>query len=156
MPELSCEEFLEYIRAFNSRDYEKQHSFYDPHVTLTIPDPKVGTLYGSQGIKDHYGPLHADADETVVPIVVVTEGNKLFFIMDAYFKYKRKTDQAVHGHVVEAGDVLKVTVWAYYVLEKKKMTKIVCNLFNDEFLGKVDLKKYVMESQSRADPGLRL
>ncbi len=156
MSNLTRIEFLDYIRAFNEKDYDKQHAFYHESVELVIPDPKVGTLKGSSGIMQHYASVHALADETVIPMVVMAERDKLFLLMEAYFKYKRDTDQAVHEHNVRQGDVLKVTVWALYGMEGKKMKHITCNLFKDELLGQVDIKACVRDSESRAEPDLRL
>lgn len=62
---ITKEEFLNYIRAFNAKDYDKQHAFYHENVELIIPDPAIGTLKGSDGIKEHYKPIHSHAEETV-------------------------------------------------------------------------------------------
>jgi len=36
------------------------------------------------------------------------------------------------------------------------MKRITCNLFADELLGKLDIKQYIKDSESRAEPYLRL
>lgn len=153
---ITKEEFLNYIRAFNKRDYDKQHSFYHEKVELTIPDPAIGTLKGSNGIMEHYKPIHANADETVIPMVVMIDGNRIFFVMEAYFLYKNATDRAVHDYKVTPGDVLKITSWAIYDMEDKKMKTITCNLFAEELLGKVDVNEHIRDSEKRADPDVRL
>lgn len=157
MSHLTREDFLDYIRAFNLKDYKAQHAFYADNVTLTIPDPAVGTLCGSAQILDHYRPVHDAAEETVIPMEVLIDEaqNKVFFMMETYFEYK-KSVKGVHDFKVEAGDVIKVTVWAYYENEGKKMKKIVCNLFEDQCLGKINAIEYKRESESRANPNVRI
>ncbi|PYI33180.1 hypothetical protein BP00DRAFT_132266 [Aspergillus indologenus CBS 114.80] len=93
MASLSLRQFLEYIRAFNAKDYQKQHSFYHPDVRLVIPDPEVGTQVGSAGIMNHYAVLHATAEETVVPILVMIDQGHIFFVMETYFRYVQATDR---------------------------------------------------------------
>ena len=154
--ELTRGEFCDYIQAFNAKDLEKQHAFYHDKVELIIPDPTIGTLEGSSGIREHYKSVHALANETVIPILVMTEPGKVFFIMEAYFQYLVDTDKAVHEHKVKQGDVLKVTVWAFYTLEDRKMKKITCNLFDHQLLGQVNVKTCIRDSESRAEPDLRL
>jgi hypothetical protein len=158
MPNLTLNQFLDYIRAFNSRDYEKQHSYYASDVQLIIPDPAIGALHGSEGIKEHYAPIHAAATETVIPITVLVDRNKIFFEMEAYFQYFKATDRAVHGYKVEPGDVIKITSWALYDIDESgKMKRIVCNLFAQELIqGQGDVKGLIKDSESRADSDVRL
>ncbi|RAH46896.1 nuclear transport factor 2 family protein [Aspergillus brunneoviolaceus CBS 621.78] len=151
MASLSLRQFLEYIRAFNAKDYQKQHSFYHPDVRLVLPDPEVGTLVGSEGIMNHYAVLHATAEETVVPILVMVDQGRIFFVMETYFRYCQATDRAVHGYNAQAGDVIKVTVWALYDMDGGKMKHITCNGLHHEFLGTADVNLPINESWSRAD-----
>jgi len=148
---LSLKEFLQYIKAFNAKDYTTQHNFYHKNVTLTIPDPEIGTLIGSKGVMDHYSMVHADANETIVPMIVMIDEKRIFFSMEAYFYYLRATENAVHSHKVQAGDVIRVKVWAIYDMKNGKMEKITCNALCDELLGQVDVEKMVRESWSRVD-----
>jgi len=76
--------------------------------------------------------------------------------METYFQYKIATDNAVHGYKVVPGDVIKITSWACYDVEDKKMTKINCNLYEEKLLGQVDMKACIRDSESRADPELIL
>lgn len=87
MSSLSLSNFLKYIKAFNAKDYTTQHTFYHPSVTLTLPDPQIGTLHGSFGKSTHYASVHAHARETVVPMIVLIDSklNRIFFSMEAYF-----------------------------------------------------------------------
>ena len=64
--------------------------------------------------------------------------------------------EGVFGYAVESGDVVKIRVWAYYEVEEGKMRRIVCNLFQSWALGKVDVRELIRESESRAEPDLRL
>ncbi|KAL2824342.1 hypothetical protein BJY01DRAFT_166544 [Aspergillus pseudoustus] len=148
---ISRRKFLQYIQAFNARDYATQHSFYHPDVRLVIPDPEVGTLYGSAGIMSHYSTVHNLAKETVVPMTVLIDGDIVFFIMETYFRYTKPTDQAVHGHKVQAGDVIRVKVWATYDMKDGKMLQITCNGLSDELLGQIDVDKAIEDSWNRAD-----
>ncbi|KAH8742628.1 hypothetical protein F5883DRAFT_656523 [Diaporthe sp. PMI_573] len=128
-PHLSVSDFLEYIRAFNDTDYDKQHSFYSEDVKLVIPDPAIGTLEGKAGIQKHHQSIYAAAKEKVIPLIV---------------------------HVYP-GDVIKISNCAIYDLDSEgKMKTIHCYLFQQELLGKVDLKECIRDSESRADADLRL
>jgi ketosteroid isomerase-like protein len=148
---ISRREFLRYIEAFNAKDYATQHSFYHSDVRLVIPDPKVGTLYGPAGIMNHYSVVHDLAEETVVPMIVLIDGDLVFFIMETYFRYTKPTDHAVHGHKVRVGDVIRVKVWATYEMKDGKMLQIRCNGLTDELLGQIDVDKAIEDSWNRAD-----
>lgn len=152
---ISLKRFLKYIEAFNAKDYELQHSFYHENVTLAIPDPEIGTLFGSSGIMNHYAKVHADAQETVVPMFVMMEGARIFLSMEAYFLYIRTTNHAVHSHKVKPGDVIRVKVWAVYDMLDGKMARITCNALSDEFLGQVNVNELIQESWSRVDENVK-
>ncbi|KAH6974416.1 hypothetical protein BKA56DRAFT_619359 [Ilyonectria sp. MPI-CAGE-AT-0026] len=156
MPRLEISEFLDYLRAFNKKDYDKQHAFYADNIQLIVPDPAIGTLKGSKGIMDHYGPVHANADEFVIPISVMSDRGKVFLQMESYFKYLNKA-KGVHDIDVVPGDIIKITTCALYDLdEQNKMTLIRCYLGSAEKLGQVDLKEVIRDSEGRASPDLRL
>lgn len=157
MPEstISREDFLKYVRAFNAHDFEVQHDFYHEDVTLDLPDPQTPLLKGSDGIKSHYIPLFAVADEVLVPLAIAIDGHNIFYIMESYFTYKKKLPSGVFGHAVEPGDIIKIQVWAHYKIVDGKMKTIVCNLLHDVFLGKANLEEALAESKSRADPDLQ-
>lgn len=154
---LTTEEFLDYLRAFNSTDYSNQHAFYSDDVVLILPDPAIPPLEGKEAIVRHYTPIHADADETVVPINIFCDRGRVAFFMESYFQYKREIKKAVHDYHVHPGDVLKITCLAVYDLdEDKKMKTIRCHLQKQELLGQVDLRACIRDSESRADPDIRL
>ncbi|KAH8896902.1 hypothetical protein GQ53DRAFT_890378 [Thozetella sp. PMI_491] len=154
---LPTAEFLNYIRAFNARDYAAQHAFYTDDVELVLPDTTVGTLKGKGGIMAHYGAIHANADETVVPLIVMSDRGRVFLQMEAYFYYKNEVEQAVHNYHVHPGDVIRIRCCAIYDLaEGGKMRRITCYLFGEELLGKVDVRDKIKESENRADADLRL
>lgn len=156
-PLLSVSDFLEYIRAFNDADYEKQHSFYSEDVKMVIPDPTIGTLEGKAGIQEHYKPIHSAAKEKVIPLIVMSDRGRIFLKMDAYFLYEKEVERAVHDYHVYLGDVIKISCCAIYDLDSDgKMKTIHCYLFKPELLGKIDLKQCIRDSESRADPDLRL
>lgn len=152
---MSLKQFLRYIEAFNAKDYKLQHSFYHKDVTLVIPDPEIGTLIGSVGIMNHYAKVHADAQETVVPMFVMIDGARILLSMETYFLYTRTTDQAVHSHRVIPGDVIRVKVWAIYDMLDGKMAKITCNALSLEFLGQVNVNELIQESWSRVDENVK-
>ncbi|KAL1847378.1 hypothetical protein Daus18300_013963 [Diaporthe australafricana] len=154
---LDVSQFLEYLRAFNARDYETQHSFYAPQVELVLPDADIGTLKGSSAIMEHYRPIHENADEKVIPLIVMSDRGRIFLHMNAYFVYKNEVAKAVHDYHVHPGDVIKIDNCAIYDLDAQgKMKRITCRLFKQELLGQVDIKEKIRESESRADPDLRL
>ncbi|KAK4628295.1 uncharacterized protein CLAFUR5_04448 [Fulvia fulva] len=156
MPRLSRQDFLSYIRSFNTRSYEHQHTFYAPDITMTLPDPAVPILRGPEAISKHYAQVHRVAEETVVSMVVVTEYDHVFFEMEVYFKYVVDTDKDVHGTTVQEGDVFKVTVWALYVIDEAgKMRSIRCNLWEEKMLGQFEMGPLIEESRSRAQVDLR-
>lgn len=153
---LSRHDFLSYIKAFNTRDYEHQHSFYAANVTLILPDPAVAPLHGSAAITKHYSQVHSVAQETVIPMVVMNDGDKVFFVMEVYFKYLVDTDQGVHSRSAQKDDVFKVTVWALYDIDAEgKMATIRCTLWEEKMLGQVDVEPLITESRSRAQEDLR-
>ena len=152
---ISLKHFLEYIKAFNAKDYNLQHSFYHENVTLAIPDPEIGTLIGSNGIMNHYATVHASAKETVVPMFVIMDEKRIFLNMEAYFCYTEATDKAVHSHKTKPGDVIRVKVWSIYEMIGGKMAEITCNAFSDEFLGQVNVDELIQESWSRVDEDVK-
>lgn len=152
---IPIQHFLQYIKAFNAKDYNVQHQFYHPDVRLVIPDPAVGTLYGSKGIIQHYSVVHGSAKETVVPMFVMMDGTRILFSMETYFLYEKPTDNAVHGYEVQKGDVIRVKVWALYDMKDGKMLQITCNALGDEMLGQVDMEALIEDSLSRADENIR-
>ena len=149
-------QFLQYIEAFNAKDYATQHDFYHPNIRLVIPDPNIGTLYGSTEIMEHYSVVHDSAEETVVPMVVMIEGDRVFFMMETYFRYTKATDIAVHGYKVQAGDIIRVKVWATYDMKDGKMLQITCNALSDELLGHIDVNRAIEESWDRADDNVKV
>ncbi|CAK7228030.1 hypothetical protein SEUCBS140593_006776 [Sporothrix eucalyptigena] len=154
---MDAHRFLDYVRAFNAKDYPNQHAFYADDVKLVLPDPEIGTLEGKAGIMKHYAPVHASADETVVPIIVLCDRGKVFLQMDAYFLYKEEVQKAVHDYHVYPGDVVKISCCAIYdVNSEGKMTNITCHLLTEEKLGQVDIKEKIRESEGKADADLRL
>ena len=156
MPRLSRQDFLSYIRSFNTRSYEHQHSFYARDITMTLPDPAVPVLHGPDAVSKHYAQVHSVAEETVVPMVVVTEDDHVFFEMEVYFKYSVDTDKGVHSTTARKGDVFKVTVWALYVIsEEGKMQSIRCSLWEERMFGQVEVEPLIEESRSRAQVDLR-
>ncbi|KAI1842672.1 hypothetical protein JX265_002723 [Neoarthrinium moseri] len=149
--QITRKEFLEYVRAFNAHDFDKQYSYYDDDVILDLPDPQTGKLRGKKGIMAHYAPLFEVAEEVLVPMHLAVDGDNIFYVMESYFCYNKKLDHGVFGYPVEPGDIIKIRVWAHYQIKNKKMYYITCNLFQKWFLGKVSLKEAVAESRTRAD-----
>ncbi|ETS79126.1 hypothetical protein PFICI_08979 [Pestalotiopsis fici W106-1] len=157
VPYLSVQDLLDYLRAFNSRDYAAQHAFYAPDIELVIPDPEIGTLVGSAGVMKHYNVVHADAEENVIPLVVLSDRGNVFLQMESYFRYLKATNQTVHGYTVVPGDVTKISCCALYELDKgNKMKRITCFLFKQEKLGQVDVEERIRDTESRAQPDLKL
>ncbi|KAJ4228265.1 hypothetical protein NW757_014143 [Fusarium falciforme] len=152
---ISKDEFIQYVQAFNSHDFKRQYAFYHDDVILDIPDPQPGLLHGKEGIRKHYLHLFSEADEVIVPMVVAVDGNNIFYIMESYFRYRVKKDEGVFAYPVEPGDVVKIRVWAHYIVSEGKMKTIVCNLFKAHLLGKANLAEAIAESRSRADPELQ-
>jgi hypothetical protein len=147
----TTDDFLDYIRAFNLPDWEKQHAFYAQDVTLDLPpDENIPTLKGSGGIKGHYGPLFSNFIEKIVPIEVLIEGERIFFWMETNFQ-ATKPGPAPSGFTVEPGDIVRIVVWAYYELEGGLMKTIVTNQLKREFIGKtMTLEEAIKDSQSRS------
>lgn len=57
------EDFINYIRHFNRKEYDLQHGFYGPNVSLKLP--AIPALEGSAAISNHYDFIHHLADETL-------------------------------------------------------------------------------------------
>lgn len=89
-------------------------------------------------------------------MVVMNDGDKVFFEMEVYFKYTTDTDKGVHSQKVRKGDVFTVTVWALYDLDERgKMVKIRCNLWEERMLGQVEVGPLIEESRGRAQEDLK-
>lgn len=146
----TVEHFLDYIRAFNIPDWDKQHAFYAPDVTLDLPpNENLPTLKGSEGIKAHYRGLFGGVIEKLVPIELIIEGDSIFFWMETNF-LATKPGIAPGGFNVEEGDIVRVTVWAYYKIEGGLMKTIVTNQLAGDFIGKaMTLEEAIKDSQSR-------
>lgn len=71
----------------------------------------------------HYSVVHAAAEERVVPIFMIMDERRILLSMGTYFYYAQATEKAVHGYRVNAGDVIRVKVWAIYGLLNNKMAK---------------------------------
>jgi hypothetical protein len=150
------DDFLEYVKAFNAKGFDKRYAFYHDDIMLDIPDPQTGLLRGKAGIRDHYLPLFDVADEYIVPMVIMVDNNQVFYIMESYSRYKQKLDKGgVLGFKVDTGDVIKIRVWAYYEIRDGKFQSIVCNLWKKWFLGQVDMEEAIRDSQNRAAEVLR-
>ncbi|KAF2169288.1 hypothetical protein M409DRAFT_20514 [Zasmidium cellare ATCC 36951] len=155
-PRLPRSLFLQYISHFNTRSYALQHAFYSPTITMTLPDPLVPTLHGPEEISRHYAQVHSVAEETVVPVKVLCEGEGVFLEMEVFFRYIVDTDQGVHGRTAREGDVFKVVVWAVYDIDAVgKMRRIRCSLWDERMLGQVDVGECVREARGRAMGDLR-
>ena len=143
-------DFLDYCRAFNARDWDKQHSYYAKDVTLELPpDDKNPTLQGSEGIKAHYGPLFENFVEKIVPIELLISGDKIFFWMEVNFQ-ATKASLSPSGFNAEPGDIVRVVVWAYYEMEGDLMKTIVTNQLSGTFIGKtMTLEEAIRDSQTR-------
>ncbi|KAF5706000.1 mRNA 3 end-processing YTH1 [Fusarium globosum] len=148
--DLEVEHFLDYIRAFNIPDWDKQHAFYTPDVTLDLPpNENLPTLKGSEGIKAHYRSLFGGVIEKLVPIELIIEGDSIFFWMETNF-LATKPGIAPGGFNVQEGDIVRVTVWAYYKIEGGLMKTIVTNQLAGDFIGKtMTLEEAIKDSQSR-------
>lgn len=146
----TLDDFLDYCRAFNVRDWDKQHSYYTKDVTLDLPpNENLPTLKGSEGIKAHYGPLFESFVEKIVPIELLMEGDRIFFWMEANFQ-ATKTSPSPSGFTAEPGDIVRVVVWAYYKMEGDLMKTIVTNQLSGEFIGKkMTLDEAIKDSQTR-------
>lgn len=153
MAGITREKFIDYIRAFNSRDVQRQHSYYHPEIDLRLPEV---ALHGSKEIIEHYDRLLANAEETVVPITLLSneDNTKLFFEMHTYFHYTADNESGINDYALKKGDVVKLVVWAIYIVEGGKMRSITCNLFKSEILGQVDCNSAIRKSQAQADQGL--
>lgn len=157
MTKYTTEHFLDYVRAFNTRDWDKQHSYYTEDVTLDLP-PADGnpTLRGSASIKGHYGPLLDNFKECLVPIELMIEEDKILFIMETNFQAK-KAARGPAGFDCAVGDIIRVEVWAFYRMEEGLMKSIITNQLTGEFLGQTKtLAERIKESQTRARKDLIL
>lgn len=89
-------------------------------------------------------------------MVVMNDGDRVFFVMEVYFKYTTNTDHGVHGQMVKKGDIFTVTVWALYDLDAEgKMVQIRCNLWEEKMLGQVEVGSLIEDSKSRAQEDLQ-
>ncbi|KIX01715.1 uncharacterized protein Z518_09441 [Rhinocladiella mackenziei CBS 650.93] len=158
MSSLTAEEFLKYIKAFNSRDFKTQHSFYHPEVELLLPaEEKEPVLKGSDGIFNHYARIFSYYNEHLIPIEIMANGRRLFFVMETLFQAANPISNGIAKRAWEPGDLGRMTVWALYDLEDGKMKKIVCNQEKFEWFGKSkSFEQALEESQSRTAPEFRI
>lgn len=105
----------------------------------------------------HYKKIHAVCEEAVIPIIVVSDRNRIFFQMETYFKFTQEVERIVLDLHVYPGVVLKLSCCAVYDLDSEgKMREITGHLFGHEPLGDLDMKERIKDSESRADADLRL
>lgn len=155
MAAITPEDFLLYIKAFNAKDFETQHSFYHPDVELLLPaEEKEPVLRGSAGISQHYSRIFSHYHERLVPIEVIANERRVFFVMEVIFHAIKPVSVGIGKLAWESGDLGRQTVWALYDIEGGKMKKIVCNQEKIEFFGKSKtFDQALLESQSRSAPG---
>jgi hypothetical protein len=85
-----------------------------------------------------------------VPIDVIIDGDRIFFWVETNF-LAVKPGLASGRFTVEAGDIVRVTVWAHYVVEAGLMKTIVTNQLKGELIGKtMTMEEAIKDSQSRA------
>ncbi|KAK2073428.1 hypothetical protein P8C59_007713 [Phyllachora maydis] len=155
--QFSKTDFLDYCRAFNRRDYAAMASYYTADVALTLPDPAAPALHGRGAVVEYYERLHATADETVVPVVLMADAARMFYVMDAYVRCKRAAACLLGYDDVGVGDVVMMRIWALYELsDEGRIARIECRLVKRALLGTVDLEERLEESRRAADPGLEL
>lgn len=159
----TVERFLDYIRAFNAHDYDRQHAFYAPDVVLHLPAAeKLPPLVGSKGIKSHYLPLFEKFVEIITPmeLVIGDDNERLFFIMETCFEAKEdivgQSPGAVFG--VKKGGIVRLSVWAFYVLGSDGLMKDIRVIqSNAEDLGnEKPIEYWLADSRSRARKDLWL
>lgn len=105
-------EFISYIEAFNTRDYDRMISYYRPDVVLELP---AATPEGPQGIKAYYQNLHADVRELLSLDYFVADGDKL--AVELYTEFRARNDRPGFSfRPLKAGDVFRCTNMVHYDL----------------------------------------
>ena len=143
---LSRDDFVQYIAAFNRRDYAVQHSFYDDDIVLSIPERDTAPMTSKQQILDHYIELHANAEEILEPLEILAQDDRIFMETLAWFNYKQIPNDGrggVHGFKVQPGDVLRIQMWMIYEVVNDKFRLIRCNPYGKSFVGQKRLTDLV-------------
>lgn len=149
-------EFLQYVKAFNEKDFEVQHSFYHPNVELLLPaEENEPVLKGSGEIANHYERIFGHYQERLIPIEIMTSDSRLFFLMETLFRATKPVTVGIGRRSWEPDDLGRLTVWALYEFEDGKMKKIMCNQEKFEFFGKTKtFDQGLQESHARSSPNL--
>lgn len=139
------------MRAFNAHDFEKRYSYFHDDVKLHIPDPKTGMLHGKEGIRGHFMPLFDVCDEYVVPMIIMNDAHKVLLIMAPYIVYNEDME-CVFEYQVQKGDIIKIWVWGYFVVEEKRFRALFVICFRRSCWGREMLRSLL----GRVRVGLRL
>jgi hypothetical protein len=149
MPVISLSEFKTYLQAFNARDYEVQHSFYDENVTLKLPT--VPLLEGKAAIVSQYKAVHPSFDEAIIPLDILINDHRIIILKRTVFGAREDTPDFL-GQPLKKGDVVVFAAYIHYEFnEYGKIIRINLTGYEEEdkpalrFLGKTKSFKQVVD-----------
>jgi len=111
----------DYVAAFNRRDYERQHTYYHPDVTFTLPNGRE--FVGSHGIAAHYERLHACVRELLqIDFCVIGDEH---IAIEIYTEFRAFADYPDFTFgALRAGDVYRCTNFGHYDLVDGRLHRI--------------------------------
>jgi hypothetical protein len=106
--------FRRYIAAFNGARYDEMGEFFADDVRLSFPDGN--TLYGLDGIKAFYQPIHAELQEVLdIDFLMIGERGVAIELYTEFIA-KQESDR-FPGDTLKKGDVLRFTSFVHYDLD---------------------------------------
>jgi hypothetical protein len=126
---MNREQYLEYMEHFNKKRYDAVTSYFAPDITVeyftnwTNPKEPARTLHGPQAFIDSYKALHEHVREVIELGDFITTQNLLF--AELYTEFHCFQDYpATSFQPLKKGDVVVMTNWVLYNLEREKMKRI--------------------------------
>lgn len=113
MSTLTENDLLDYLAAFNNRDYEKMRTYFQPDVALELPGKRI--LSGPDSIRAFYLDLHSSVRELLSLDFLMINANHIAIELYTEFRAFDGRPRFSFGPLV-AGDVYRCTNMVHYDL----------------------------------------
>lgn len=113
-------ELLEYLSAFNNKDYVKMATFFEPDVVLELPN---NVLEGADQIAAFYENLHTDVRELLAVDFLMIDDEHIALELYTEFRALSDRDQFTFGPL-RKGEVYRCTNMVHYDLRNDRYARI--------------------------------
>jgi len=110
-----------YLAAFNTRDYETVHSYFDPDVVLELPPGR--RLAGKDAIRAHYDGLHSAVRELLALDFCMVSDERIAIELYTEFRAFAARTSPFFGDL-KPGDVFRCTNMVHYDLRGGRFHRI--------------------------------